>query len=66
MLLVQRHQKNVIIIPVYEQVQNHWTLFIGNARKIEICDWWEKEFGANLTDLSKALDCLSHDLLMAE
>ena len=35
-----------------------------DVRKIVIC--YRKTFGTLLTDLSKAFDCLSHDLLIAK
>ena len=37
-----------------------------NARKMETLSRWSNPFGALLTDLSKAFDCLDHELLIAK
>ena len=42
------------------------TLPIANAWEMELAVDNNEAFGALLTDLSKAFDCLSHDLLIAK
>ena len=63
--IVQFHGSVFVKIPMwFSQMLQHTILFM--LKKWKSAANKEKSFGALLTDLSKAFDCLSHELLLAK
>ena len=51
---------------VSERTLVHWTVYFSDARGMKNSVNNGKDFGAFLTDLSKAFDCTDHELLIAK